>query len=219
LFGAFFGVPALFLFLLVFLGFFLNIITQKFDDEDEESSMLHSRRLQHVSARITLRVKMHCDDDATAEALSFCRVAVANSEELDEIDTRGYHGDSFVSPVSARNEIAALFMLANVCRTRLKKYPTSLQHILERLADDATLEPFSNHRNALIVIKSELEILHFFILLSELAAPIFSMPIDVAIRHVQDNFSGADTRYNDGARYMRSVVYDLQSSNSGYASY
>ena len=181
--------------------------------------MLHSRRLQHVSARIMLRVKMHCDDDATAEALSFCRVAVANSDELDEIDTRGYHGDSFVSPVCARNEIAALFMFANVCRTRLVRYPTSYEHIVRLLAEDETLEPFSNHRNALIVIKSELEILHFFINLSQLATPIFSMAIDEAIQHVQDHWSGADKRYDDSARYLRSVVYDLQASNSGYASY
>ena len=192
---------------------------EEFDDEDEESAVLHSRRLQHVSARVALRVKMHCDDDAKAEALSFCRVAVANAEELDEIDMRGYRGDNFVSPVCARNEIAALFMFANVCRARLEKYPTSYEDILRRLVEDESLEPFSNHRNALIVIKSELEILHFFIALSGLATPVFSMPIEAAIRHVQQNFSGAEQRYDDSARYMRSVVYDLQSSNSGYASY
>ena len=162
---------------------------------------------------------MHCDDDATAEALSFCRVAVANAEELDEIDAQGYQGDNYVSPVSPRNEIAALFMFASVCRERLARYPSTYEQVKQQLAEDETLEPFSNHRNALIIIKSEMEILHFFIKLSQIAAPIFSLDIDTAIRRVQTEFSGAAQRYDDSARYLRSVVYDLQSVGTGYGSY
>ena len=162
---------------------------------------------------------MHVDDDATAEALSFCRVAVANADELDEIDHRGYHGDNCITPICARNEIAALSFLANICRERLRRYPTTYASDLKRL-EHGDLEPFSNHRNAIIVIMSEKEILHFFINLSQVATPIFSLPVDQAIRKVQDEFSDVSQRYDDTARYMRSVVYDLQQlSQVGYSSY
>jgi hypothetical protein len=161
---------------------------------------------------MTFRVKMHCDDDATAEALSFCRVAVANQAELDEIDSRGYHGDTLIGPISPRNEIAALSYFATICRERLKRYPTSLAHDLYRLEEEKDLEPFSNERNALIVIKSEKEILHFFIELSQVVTPIFSLPVDDAIRIVQKEYSDESMRSNDIARYLRLVVYDLQGS-------
>ena len=72
------------------------------------------------------------------------------------------------------------------------------------------MEPFSNEKNALIVIKSEKEILHFFIQLSNNATSIFSLPIEQAIRQVQRNYSDEEMRYNDIARYLRIVVYDLQ---------
>tara|TARA_B100000780_G_C20877175_1_gene348911 strand:+ start:123 stop:608 length:486 start_codon:yes stop_codon:yes gene_type:complete len=161
---------------------------------------------------------MHCDDDSTAEALSFCRVAVANAPELDEIDSRGYHGDTLIGPISARNEIAALAFFASICRKRLERYPTTLSHDLYRLEEDETLEPFSNERNAIIVIKSEKEILHFFIELSRIATPIFIESVEKAIRIVQDEYSDEESRYNDTARYMRLVVYDLQGAEdvSGY---
>jgi hypothetical protein len=161
---------------------------------------------------------MHCDDDSTSESLSFCRVAVANSMELDEIDNRGYHGDTLIGPISPRNEIAALSFLAGICRTRLERYPTNFEDDLYRLENDETLEPFSNERNALIVIKSEKEILHFFIELVNIVTPIFIQPIDSAIKIVQDQYSDDGMRYNDIARYLRLVVYDLQSDTdlSGY---
>ena len=161
---------------------------------------------------------MHCDDDSTSEAISFCRVAVANEEELDEIDSRGYSGDTLIGPISPRNEIAAISYLASICRERLNRYPTSLSHDLYRLDEEKNLEPFSNERNALIVIKSEKEILHFFIELSQTVTPIFSMSIEKAITVVQKQYSDESMRSNDIARYLRLVVYDLQGNMdvSGY---
>jgi len=188
----------------------LVFMLEDFHDEDEESAELHTRRLSHVSSKLTLRIMMHVDADSTADALSFCRVAVANALEMDEIDSRGYRGDTCVGPVSPRNEIAALSFLAGICRQRLTRYPTTYQDDLYRLANDELLQPFSNEKNALIVIKSEKEILHFFIQLSTIATSIFSLPIDQAIRKVQRNYSDEDMRYNDVARYLRIVVYDLQ---------
>ena len=191
---------------------------ETFDDDDDESAELHTRRLSHVSSRMTLRVKMHCDDDNTSEALSFCRVAVANEVELDEIDRRGYSGETIIGPICPRNEIAALAYFASICRERLKKYPTSLEHDLFRLEEEKDLEPFSNERNALIVVKSEKEILNFFIRLSQIVTPIFCLPIDDAIRTVQKDYSDESMRSNDTARYLRQVVYDLQGNMdvSGY---
>ena len=86
------------------------------------------------------------------------------------------------------------------------------------MEEDETLEPFSNERNAIIVIKSEKEILHFFIELSRIATPIFIESVEKAIRIVQDEYSDEESRYNDTARYMRLVVYDLQGAEdvSGY---
>lgn len=153
---------------------------------------------------------MHVDSNTTAEALSFCRVAVANALEMDDIDSRGYHGDTIVGPVCPRNEIAALSFFAAICRERLLRYPTTIASDLDRLANDEKLEPFSNEKNALIVIKSEKEILHFFIELSKVATPIFSLPVDQAIRRVQRDWSDEEMRHNDIARYLRIVVYDLQ---------
>jgi hypothetical protein len=51
-----------------------------------------------------------------------------------------------------------------------------------------------------------------------IVTPIFIQPIDSAIKIVQDQYSDDGMRYNDIARYLRLVVYDLQSDTdlSGY---
>ena len=75
--------------------------------------------------------------------------------ELDEIDNRGYHGDTLIGPISPRNEIAALSFLAGICRTRLERYPTNFEDDLYRLENDETLEPFSNRKFKVVTAKRQ----------------------------------------------------------------
>lgn len=64
--------------------------------------------------------------------------------------------------VSLKNELKAMDMLATICDTYLKRYPTSFEDDCERLLNDSSLKPFSNERHALVQIKGEKEVLLFF---------------------------------------------------------
>jgi hypothetical protein len=102
---------------------------------------------------------MTFDDKTTADALSFLRVVVATAEEVDLIRSRvgsaAARASMPVRPLCVRNECAALDYLAMLMGAQLKGYPTTM------VEDDAllpTLEPFSNRRNCVIVVRGEKEV-------------------------------------------------------------
>ena len=88
----------------------------------EVDDFLGEQRLQLLTtSELLTRVSMTYDDQGSAEMMSFCRVAVANQEELDIIFQRGHMHYSItenpIEPVSARNEVAAFAFLARAQAT------------------------------------------------------------------------------------------------------
>eukprot|EP00981_Chlorochromonas_danica_P008804 scaffold2312_cov165-Ochromonas_danica.AAC.44 len=64
--------------------------------------------------------------------------------------------------VSSRNEYNALCLLRDTCKDLLSKYPHSLEEDCHRLLH-GNVANFSNERNALIQVKGEKEVLHFYL--------------------------------------------------------
>jgi protein-histidine N-methyltransferase len=175
------------------------------------------QRMQLVHApEIAVRITMNHDDAGTAEMLSFCRVAVADQEELEEIFNRGHAhypiAEHPVEPVSPRNEVASLAFLARECRSILCEYPTSLKEDLDML-ENGNIPPFSNRRNALIVVKSEKEVLWHYIRLCELVAPLLAKSPNAKdlLAHVNKNHED-DT--DDIDRYMQHMAHKLEQIDS-----
>ncbi len=111
-----------------------------------------------------------------------------------------------IHPISARNEIAALLLMAQAARKQLSRYPQTYEEDLASLASDG-LTPFSNRRHATIVVKSEKEILTWFVNLSEECTPVLSLPIEDAVAVVNERYSNSK---DDTSRYLRSTVYGLR---------
>lgn len=67
--------------------------------------------------------------------------------------------------INVRNELRAMRALQDLCNDLLSKYPTALADDIERLkitTGDGALEPYSNHRHAVIQVKGEKEVLVFY---------------------------------------------------------
>ena len=116
-----------------------------------------------------------------------------------------------IRPICARNEIAALANIASVARTQLSSYPTTWEEDMGLLNSD-TLTPFSNRKNALIVIMGEKEILRFWIQLSEICTNLFSKDIDEVSQIVKKQYNGGD----DISRYIRATTFSLRSSSTTF---
>lgn len=101
-------------------------------------------------------VSMSHQSKETREALSFMRVAVATPVECRTM------GDNHVGIVSAQNELAAVKGIAALMVERLKDYPTTWEQDKKDLVD-GSLKPFSNERNARVVISGEKEVAHLWI--------------------------------------------------------
>jgi protein-histidine N-methyltransferase len=174
---------------------------------------LNNQRIEILhAADIHARITMSYNDAATAELLSFARVTVANQVELEEMFARGHAQypihEHPVEPVCPRNELAALALLARECRYRLTQYPTTLEEDLDMLKNGG-IPPFSNRRNALIVVKSEKQVLHHYVRLSELIAPLFQTSTTAIKDYVTKTYTGKDDA-SDAARYLKHVVKKLE---------
>eukprot|EP00949_MAST-11_sp_MAST-11-sp1_P001255 g1255.t1 len=194
-----------------------NELLMMFSMPPADSDPFAKQRLRLASASLSIRVMMTYDEKRTQEALSFLRLSVANEQELASIMETHRSAYSLSSnpirPISARNEIAALAAMASTARRLLQRYPTTYEQDKETLAS-GQIRPFSNRRNALIVILGEKEILHFWISASKACTEVLSKPIAEAVQQVQDEYADND----DLSRYIRSTVYALRSV-SGASSY
>mmetsp|Transcript_33278 Transcript_33278/g.33896 ORF Transcript_33278/g.33896 Transcript_33278/m.33896 type:complete len:390 (-) Transcript_33278:96-1265(-) len=105
------------------------------------------------------------DNDSFKSTLAILRIIMADQEDFEQIVSS--YGGPYRSvrdlqvPLNLRNEIRGMQHFASICDDYLSRYPTSLDQDLERLASPA-LMPFSNEKHAIIQIKGEKEVLHFF---------------------------------------------------------
>ena len=174
-----------------------------------------AQRLRLAGTKLSIRCTMTYDEKKCQEVLSYNRLCVANRDELDTINATHRNAYSLsanpIRPICARNEIAALANIAAVARTQLSRYPTSWEEDIALLTSD-TLTPFSNRKNALIVIMGEKEILRFWIKLSEICTDLFSKDIDEVSQIVRKQYNGSD----DISRYVRSTTFSLRSSSTTF---
>jgi len=77
-------------------------------------------------------------------------------------------------PISTSNELAVFKKLAEAATAQLQKYPTSIEDD-DELLREGRLDPFSNRRHAVIIIRGEKEMCHFFIQLYEVRINSASM--------------------------------------------
>merc|ERR1719453_1580787 len=101
--------------------------------------------------------------------MAYLRGCAANEDDLTAF-SRGFQH----SVISAANELRAIRKMAEFAKTKLATYPTQIEEDTARLAGDE-LDPFSNERHAIIVIRGEKEILHFYVALADAAAKVLSL--------------------------------------------
>ena len=133
------------------------------DDTDElfpEKYALWNRETGLIAKRVHLCVS---ENDAMMNALGTSRLLVADKNDLRHVyETSRYpSAKDFRAAVSLRNEIRALKHLYGVCQDYLSRYKTTYEEDCALLQSDK-LEPFSNHRNAVIQVKGEKEVLLFY---------------------------------------------------------
>ena len=104
------------------------------------------QKLQLVSEDKRFRITVQRSDAAVKNCLSYLRVVAADADEVSLMSAMRPN-----NMMSTKNELAALLVLQDKCRTKLCFYPTTLEED-ERVLKYGQLEPFSDRRNALIVI-------------------------------------------------------------------
>lgn len=98
--------------------------------------------------------------------------------------------------------------IASLCETQLARYPTTLEvmytvlrdttsphshnahaHTLphhtpqedQKTLDDGVYELYSNHRNAIVVLRGEKEVCHYYIELAKVCVPLLQMQVRVLL--------------------------------------
>ena len=131
--------------------------------------------------------------------ITFLRIIVANQEDINLLTSsysKGGSSDSrpgrdMHSAITESNEMRAMRLLESTLTKLLGQYPDSLEQNNERLAHDKSLAPFSNERHAVIQVRGEKEVLHFFLDFAHIVMRLLSVR-DVEVyreemRKVQDS--------------------------------
>lgn len=106
------------------------------------------------------------DNENTKLLLAILRLIESDKEDLEILlscsGSSMYRSirDAHVA-ISLKNELRTLQSLVHVCDDHLRKYPTTLDEDSHKLMH-GNVPLFSNERNALIQVKGEKEVLHFF---------------------------------------------------------
>lgn len=147
------------------------LLELKADDPYYEQKMAFWRR-ESTSHYRRVRVCIS-DNENTRLMLALLRIIEADRDELGMLmsspdgSNAGYRSVyNAQTPISVRSELKVLAALQNMCQSYLDKYPTSLENDCTKLAT-GNIPLFTNERNALIQIKGEKEVLHFFLDLAE----------------------------------------------------
>jgi hypothetical protein len=108
------------------------------------------------------RIRLNLSDSKnTRLALSLLRIIVADNEDFTTMLSMQLTAGTPPPMISSANEKRSLHLLDSICEDYLSRYSNSLEDDIALLSSDA-LAMYSNHRNAVIQIKGEKEILHVF---------------------------------------------------------
>lgn len=160
-----------------------------------EQDALFERRSYYVAKQRTYRITMNHEDRGTQDALAYLRVAAADAEELSSF-SRGFQH----SVVSAANELRALLILARCATETLSGYPRTMEEDDAALADPG-LDPFSNERHAIIVVRGEKEICHFCIRLAQAASNLLKQQPSERKLMLRENWADDE----DVSRFLEAV--------------
>ena len=186
---------------------------QRSDPQYDRKLSFWSRDACLPSRRVRVSVG---ENENTRLLFSILRMLAANEDDL-EILTTSYGGfyrayNENQGPISLRNELAAMRLLATVCTDYLSRYPSTLDEDLKRLADVAALAPFSNERHAVIQVKGEKEVLHFYKRFAEKAAAMLSMRLGASaeFEHELQQLRANTKEHPMLFQYCRTVVTRLR---------
>lgn len=123
----------------------------------------YRRDLSTSSRRVRVSIG---ENDGSKTVFALLRLIEADAEDFDLLIASA--GSSLyrsirdaMIPISLDNELKVLKQLLFICDSYLSKYPASLEDDVHRLVH-GNVEMFSNERNALIQVKGEKEVLHFY---------------------------------------------------------
>jgi histone-lysine N-methyltransferase SETD3 len=124
--------------------------------------------MQQVHSK-RLRLDANVRSAPARQAFAILRVLNANAAEIAHMKAPAATPEfpsrrrpSAQEPMSLRNEIAMLHALRDLMASMLAAYPRTLEEDDKMLAEDTTLEPFSNRRHALLLVRGEKQVLRYF---------------------------------------------------------
>ena len=138
--------------------------------------------------------------------------ALLDGEEEDVLVDSGHRP---IPPLSCANEGAVLAALARHAAEQLRRYPRS------RAADEAELAagaaaPFSNRRNALLLLSGEKAVCEFYVGLARALGPLLASPNAREAAEAAEALCAAGGALDrDAARYCRGAVLPLLRRRAG----
>ena len=106
----------------------------------------------------TYNLSTNASDTDTRDAERYARRVACN----DDAELRAILANGATRPISAAHALRSLQVLAFACQEQLDRYPSSLASDDRRIAS-GELKPFSNERNALVVVRGEKRICRMYV--------------------------------------------------------
>lgn len=187
-----------------------NEVRQLFVMRPAEEDRYFSQRVGLLDGGATersIRVGSWYDHKSTLEAFSFLRFIYAEAEELMVLPQIGDDydlGDNPIKPISCENEIQVLEHMARLMREQYERYPTTIEEDQATL-DSGEFEPFSNHRNVIVVLRGEKEVCLHYMKLAEVCIPMLRQEWKDVKKAIQKKWSGR----GDIEAYIKAVVQPL----------
>ncbi len=141
--------------------------------------------------------------------LCLLRIVVADQDDMNVLTSvSGERGGRSIRDaqiaINVDNELRAMRLLLSITREYLSQYPHTLQEDVDRLANDVSLQPFSNERHAIIQVKGEKEVLHFLQDFSETAINLLQIR---SSRELYQEMKGLQERKHQVlCSYVRSLL-------------
>jgi hypothetical protein len=204
------------------------------DTEDEEEEVAHHHH-GHVDSlapmkrallgagktKRVFKISMNREDKVTSDAIAFARILAANEEELIQLVARCSQASVSLSStkfLSAKNEAAALQIIADACRAQLSRYERTYEENLALLHSPA-LRPFSPRRSALVVVTGEQEICSFWIFAAKVLGDALLSGRDELVKHSTVAPGEPSFWARDCARHAGWLLSALSDSQRGKRSF
>lgn len=167
------------------------------------------------------------DNENYRYSLAMLRIIVANESDILKLQGgngningnigNGYNMNSYhfrlvrdiQQPIDIQNEIRAMKYFNEMCLDYLSRYKNTLQEDIELLSS-GQLRPFSNERHAIIQLKGEKEILHFYLNFTNDVLYLFNLKPykDLLLKYEEYKL----TKHPMVCKYCQTVVMKLRAN-------